>query len=442
MKHTTILMCGIALATSCQSNSTGQTITRFTLPAPSIADAYAMPDKLIVGDDSQSDWQQTYAVALAQNGDILAAKARYNAALQQQSIAGALPEPRLMLGGFIEPIETRNGPMQMKIGLQQRIPWQGRLDDLSLQQRILAQAAAAEVVDKQLQVRKQLTELWAQRILLDRSISITKTQVDLMRHIEDLVIAKFESERASQAKVLRTQLATTKLEDKVFSLAAAADLVDAKIFAASTVPGSSIDWNEQEYPLQNLVATDFDNDSARPHLLNLQFKMMAAAKSVDIANDQRMPDFTVGIDYTMVGDNDLGMATSGDDAFGVQLAFDIPFGNRPYAAMVTASEQRRQSLRWQLEQATRNLDAEINNALSLKDDAQRRVDLYRNRLIPRAESTIEATLQAFQSSQASLQDVLDASTLILEYQLQLEAAHSDMCSARAIIAGAILINDK
>ena len=109
MKHTTILMCGIALATSCQSNSTGQTITRFTLPAPSIVDAYAMPDKLIVGDDSQSDWQQTYAVALAQNGDILAAKARYNAALQQQSIAGALPEPRLMLGGFIEPIETRNG---------------------------------------------------------------------------------------------------------------------------------------------------------------------------------------------------------------------------------------------------------------------------------------------------------------------------------------------
>ena len=199
MKHTTILMCGIALATSCQSNSTGQTITRFTLPAPSIADAYAMPDKLIVGDDSQSDWQQTYAVALAQNGDILAAKARYNAALQQQSIAGALHEPRLMLGGFIEPIETRNGPMQMKIGLQQRIPWQGRLDDLSLQQRILAQAAAAEVVDKQLQIRKQLTELWAQRILLDRSISITKTQVDLMRHIEVLVIAKFESGRASQA---------------------------------------------------------------------------------------------------------------------------------------------------------------------------------------------------------------------------------------------------
>ncbi|MFT7516783.1 MAG: cobalt-zinc-cadmium efflux system outer membrane protein [Myxococcota bacterium] len=441
MKYTTILICGIALATSCQSNSTDQITAHFTLPAPSVADALAMPDNLIVGNDLQSDWQQTYAAALAKNGDIIAAKARYSAALQQESIAGALPEPRLMLGGFIEPVETRNGPMQMKIGLQQRIPWQGRLDDLSAQQRIIAQAVAAEVVDKQLQIRRQLTELWAKRILLDRSVGITKTQVDLMHHIEDLVIAKFESGRASQAKVLRTQLATTKLEDRLFSLATAADLVDAKIFAASTVHGNTIDWSKQEYPLQDLMDSDFDNGPVRPRLLSLQFRMMAAAKSIDIANDRQMPDFTVGIDYTMVGDGNPGMATSGDDAFGVQLAFDIPFGNRPYAAMVAAAEQRQLSLRWQLEQATRNLDAEIVNALSLKDDAQRRVDLYRNKLIPRAESTIEATLQAFQSSQASLQDVLDASTLILEYQLQLEAAHSDMCSARAIIAGAILINN-
>ncbi|MBC8371722.1 MAG: TolC family protein [Planctomycetes bacterium] len=445
MKHTTILMCGIALATSCQSKPTDKTVTHFKLPAPSVSDSQAMPDSLFTLDeniDLQTEWQRTYAAALNANGDIIAAKARYNAALQKSQIVGSLPEPMLMLGGFIQPVETRNGPMDFKVGLSQRFPWQARLDSMTDQQRYAAQSLAAAVVDKQLRLRQQLTDMWAKRILLDRKISLTEAQLSVMRHIEDLVMAKFESGRASQSKVLRTQLATTKLEDKVFALMAAADLLDSKIYAASNFDVTQVDWSDQQYPLSGFTTRDFSGYTVRPRLLQIELQMQAAASAVKVANLASMPDFNVGVDYTMIGDGNPSMATSGDDAIGVQLSFALPFGNRPYEAIKMQAKQMQQSLRFKLLQATRNLDAEITNSLTLGDDAQRRVELYRDKLIPRAESTIEATLQAFTSNQASLQDVLDVSTLILEYKIQLETAHADVCSARAIVAGAILVNDE
>jgi outer membrane protein TolC len=442
MKHTTILMCGITLATSCQSSPTDITTRHFSLPAPSVADAQVMPDKLIFStQEMQSDLQRTYAAALNTNGDIIAAKARYNAALQRVQIVGTLPEPMLMLGGFIAPVETRNGPMDFKVGITQRFPWQSRLDSMTEQQRYSAQSLAAVVVDKQLQVRQQLTELWSKRILLDRKIALTETQVSVMRHIEDLVMAQFQSGRTSQSKVLRTQLATTKLQDKVFSLMAAATLLDSKMSAASNADISNIDWASQDYPLADFTTRDFSSYPVRPRLLRLEMEMKAAAAAVKVADLANIPDLNIGVDYTMIGDGNPSMATSGDDAIGIQLSFALPIGNRPYAAISLQAKQMQQALRFKLLQATRNLDAEIENSLTLGDDAQRRIVLYSEKLIPRAESTLEATLQAFISSQASLQDVLDASTLILEYQIQLETAHSDVCTARATIAGAILITD-
>jgi outer membrane protein TolC len=442
MKQTIILICGIALATSCQSEPTGKTTTYFRLPAPSVVDAFVMPDNLVIGKELESDWQRTYSSALSNNGNVIAAKARYNAALQQIQIVGAYPEPKLMLGGFVEPVETRNGPMQMKIGVQQRIPWHKRLEGKSDKQRATAQAAAADVVNVQLKLRAEIATLWAKRILLERSIAINNTQAKVMHHIENLVIAKFETGRASQSKVLRSQLATTKLQDRIFSLEAAAELIDSKIFAATTVHGNTINWAEQEYPLQHLTLDNYLSTAERPQLMKLEFMMRAAAHEVSVANDLQIPDFMIGVDYTMIGDGYPSMTTSGDDAIGVQLSFDLPFGNRPYAALVLAAEQKQQALKWQLQQATRNSDAEITNALTMRDDANRRVELYRNKLLPRAESTLEATLQSFQANQSSLQDVLDASTLILDYQLQLETAYSDMCATRAIIAGAILVGNE
>ena len=67
------------------------------------------------------------AAAVADHPRILADRHASDAA--EERIAGqrALPEPRVSVRGFVQPVETRVGSQQMRLGVRQSIPWQTRL---------------------------------------------------------------------------------------------------------------------------------------------------------------------------------------------------------------------------------------------------------------------------------------------------------------------------
>ncbi|MDP6962930.1 MAG: TolC family protein [Planctomycetota bacterium] len=438
MKHFTLGVAVALVATGCQTSSTSSNLEFFELPAPSIADGNKLPDEVhgITGNDDE--WVQAYRGSLNSNGDIIAAKALYNAALQQIQIVGAYPEPRLMIGGFAQPLETRNGPLQFKLGVQQKLPNHLRIDHKVSREQMNAKAAAAHVVDVQLQIRQQLVELWAQRIHTSNSIEILESQVSLLTDIHELVLAKFESGLTTQAQVLRTNLATTKLRDQISKLETAALILNEKVSTLSHTDISGIDWQAQKYPLQNIGALDYTSGYLRPKLMRLEFLMQAASQEIDIADSLSTPDLVIGLDYSMIGEQP-GIAASGDDAIAVQLAFDIPFGNQPYEALTQSAKQKWQSKKWQAQQEQRKSDSVLNNSVRLLEDALRRSALYQDQFLPTADHALTATLQSYQAGQASLQDVLDASSQILNYRLQLEHSLADSCKARAAIAGQILI---
>src|SRR5699024_3546625 len=69
-----------------------------------------------------------YLQEAAQNNPELKARFQeYLAALQQAPQVNTLPDPELSFGYFINPIETRLGPQQARLGLTQMFPWFGTL---------------------------------------------------------------------------------------------------------------------------------------------------------------------------------------------------------------------------------------------------------------------------------------------------------------------------
>ena len=55
------------------------------------------------------------------------ARLRWEAVEARLPAAGALPDPELTYGYFLESVETRVGPQNQKFGLSQKIPWPARL---------------------------------------------------------------------------------------------------------------------------------------------------------------------------------------------------------------------------------------------------------------------------------------------------------------------------
>ena len=69
-----------------------------------------------------------YLQTAAQNNPGLKVKFNeYMAALERVPQAGALPDPTVAFGYFVQPIETRLGPQQAKISAMQMFPWFGTL---------------------------------------------------------------------------------------------------------------------------------------------------------------------------------------------------------------------------------------------------------------------------------------------------------------------------
>ena len=72
------------------------------------------------GNDNLAGLVQT---ALEQNSEILAARSRLTESTEKIRQAGTLPDPKLGMEYFLQPIETRTGPQEASISLSQSIPW-------------------------------------------------------------------------------------------------------------------------------------------------------------------------------------------------------------------------------------------------------------------------------------------------------------------------------
>ena len=55
-------------------------------------------------------------------------------------------------------------------------------------------------------------------------------------------------------------------------------------------------------------------------------------------------------------------------------------------------------------------------------DAGRKIDLYRDTLIPKAEQSLNVTQQAFSAGQADFLDLIDTQRVLLEFKLSYERA--------------------
>ncbi len=58
-------------------------------------------------------------------------------------------------------------------------------------------------------------------------------------------------------------------------------------------------------------------------------------------------------------------------------------------------------------------------------DAERRIDLYKNGLIPKAQQALQVSLQDLETGLGRYSDVIDAQRMLLEFELAYERAEVD-----------------
>lgn len=368
--------------------------------------------------------------AALNNPGLRSAFYRWRAALEKVPQVRALPDPRLNYAYYIQEVETRVGPQRQSIGLTQMFPWFGRLD---LQGNVALETARAEeqrFESARLSLFYRVKKAYYEYYYLARSIAVAEENVQLLRYLESVARTRYKGGANVHASVIKAQVELGKLEDRLLSLYDYRNPLLAELNAAlDRPPRAPLPW-PREIAAEALAASEEQLllwlKESSPDLRALGHRMAAEEAAVRLARKNYYPDLTLGLDVIDTRDAVMpNVDDSGKDPVIARLSVNLPIWHAKYRAAEREAESRYQAAREEKNSRESGLLAELEHALYGYRDAGRKIDLYRDTLVPKAEQSFNVTQQAFAAERASFLDVVDAQRVLLEFQLAYERAQAD-----------------
>jgi outer membrane protein TolC len=158
-------------------------ITFIALGSWIVASSQQYPDSLL----------RYLEIAAKNNPGVLQKFSEYQAALQKIPQVGSLPDPELSAGVFLSPMELVSGNQVADLRLMQMFPWFGVLrygkDEMSL----MAKAKFELFRDAKLQVFYDVQRSWYELYKVQKDISISEKNIEILKLIERLALVRFKS---------------------------------------------------------------------------------------------------------------------------------------------------------------------------------------------------------------------------------------------------------
>jgi outer membrane protein TolC len=365
-----------------------------------------------------------------------AAFEQWKVAVEQIPQAKSLPDPRFTYGYFIKEIETRVGPQRNRLEIMQMFPWFGEIEARTDAAAAAAKAARQRYEAAKLRLFFEVKDAFHEYAYLASAIEIAKENLELIQHFEEVARTKYTAAAVGHPDVIRAQMELARLEDHLETLE---DLRVPIVARLNTVLNrQSLDmlpWPDKEKLQTEKISRQRVVELLRarnPELKALRFELEAARSRVELAKKKSWPDIGVGLGWTDTGSAmNPGVADSGRDPIILMFTMNVPIWREGYKA---AERQARANVRrasHQKTQAENEIVARAERALYDFDNSSRKIRLYGDVLIPKAEELLGASETAYKAGTLDFLSLINAQQKLLEFQLQYERAAADNKQSRA-----------
>lgn len=391
---------------------------------------------MIAGAAPAQEILDRYLETSAKNNPALEAKFNeYMASLEQVTQIGTLPDPQLIFGYFIIPVETKNGPQQAKISFSQMFPWFGTLDtkeDIAISR---AKAKYETFEDAKSKLFFEVKSTYFNLYFINKSIEITNGNIRILKTFKNLALIKIEAGKASGVDELRVEMELADLEN---SLAFLKDNWFVNVVKFNNL--LNIDDNSPVDIPETLWTDDLafsrqailDSLKLNNHqVLNLDYMLESFRNKEQLAKKDGTPNILLGADYITIGDNGISNQ-SGKDALFVKLGVTIPLYRKKYSAMVKEAVFLQQSTEDKKADKINTLETIFEKVYSEYMDANRRIKLFKkqSQLAGKAIKILESEY-AFNGK--NFEEILRMEKSLLKYSLKLEKARTDKQASIAFI---------
>ena len=407
LRHFSVLamsLTTLACAPSLQETHLGRIEHRIRESTPSRAEADAALRSATEG--SHLDRRQLVRAVLSQNPSLRAARAAWRSAAARYHVADALPDPVLSYTIAPASIFDPNVRFGQIVKLSQTIPWVGKMGsrgDVALHK---ADMEAMTYAKARLELALQACRLFDRYYVIERSIEINKEQQKIVVQIGKGIRAQYAAGKGTLNEPLQVEVMRTHLVHDQMVLGGDRDVVRAQLNALMhRAPDARLPPPPKTLPLTSLdvpaAAAEKGALKERPELLRADAEHKSIEASVDVAQRDYVPDFTLFGSY-----NSMWAMPSHQFMFGISAPLPFVVDRREGAenaalASLDENESKREAL-------TDKVRAEVYAAHVRLREAQHVAKLYKERLIPLTEKQVAAVRRAFGSSEATFYEVLAA----------------------------------
>ncbi len=364
------------------------------------------------------------------NPALQSAFSRWKSALQRVPQARALPDPLFVYRYAIQEMETEMRPEKHRLSLEQMFPWFGTLRlraDAALEE---ANMAGAMYRATRRRVFFEVKDAYYEYAYLARAIAVMEENVQLLRYLEEVALAKYRAGAAPHSSLIKAQVERDKLEDQLRTLADMLNPVRARLNASLNRPSRA------ELPPPGRIPPDTVNVSEaqwiawlqehNPDLKAAGFQIEREKFSASLARKSYYPDITLGVEYGILGAaSSPEMQGVGKNPLMAMVGLNLPLWWGKNRAAVNEARAGYQASLQERQNRENELLATLQMALYQFRDAGRREKLYREALLPRAKQALNVTQSAFETGKVDFLDLVDAQRTYLEFQLALERARAD-----------------
>jgi outer membrane protein TolC len=420
MQHRIIMWSLFAVMIGCSSADPFTPRPGESSPAPRASQRIEKREPIEL--DNQSDVETYVRLALERNPRIRAAERNVDRLAARIDQATSMDDPMFMVSPAGDMAETAAGQVGVMTSVSQRVPYPGKL---AARGRVAAQdvaVAAAQLEQVKLDIAAQTRQAYWSHYFAVRAIDVTQESRALLVDFRTTAETLLEAGRAMQQDVLRASVEIGDVDRKLAELdqrkRSAAAMLNRMLDRAINAPIAeppSLEPGVLSLQLDALLAEAGDNN---PQLAAAHHRIEAFRQRLELARLSRRPDLTVGVNYTAVDDEGLSRMANGDDQWWLTFGINLPIWSSKYDAAEREARFGIQQEIAELTDAHNRVAFDVEDALARVESQQRLVTLFRDAIIPDAKTTVDASLNAYQSGKVEFLTLVDNWRRLLEFELQ------------------------
>jgi cobalt-zinc-cadmium efflux system outer membrane protein len=416
---TTVCVLTLALQISAVGQQTSMNMEQ-TRSIP--GNSYALMDFKTIGEDTL--FNGYLQIALEESNALKASFESWVAAGTMGDQLGALPNPEIMFQYFLNPMKYDGVFSQATIGVMQMFPWFGVRQEGRNYASTLADARWQVVEQTRSDIIQNLKASWNALILIHMHRTHFKEHLEWVDGLERLINRRLESGYAARADLIRLEMERMEIISQI-------NILDTEYLGEQTRFNSylnrpfSNDVNlpsrHPEYNWSSDRTQTYENAlQHNPRARELQVMQRAASIMENRARLEGYP--MIGFGAEIMGTNYIMQMEEKRVPVVARVAIQLPIWRSKYRAIAgqAAAESRRAT--YEVQDYKRSLQSSVAMAISKYAEADQKVRLYREALLPKTRELTDLLLLDYSGGRARMDEVIDSRRKSVDYVMLLDEA--------------------